>query len=124
MMKIDMDPTMEAYKNKIGERLTKRLVQALRNKEITQAELATISSYVLENIDEAESNSELLEFLEDIAKKWPFLSALLSSEQAEKVEEENKGKIEQVGELIDQNKINEALKVATDANKQKIGGEN
>jgi len=119
-----MDPVTEAYKNKIGERLTRRLIQALKDKEINQAELATISSYIMDNIDEAQSNSDLLEFLEDVAGKWPFLSALLSAEQTEKTQEENKVKIEQVGNLIDQNKIDEALKVATDANNQGTGGVN
>jgi hypothetical protein len=124
MIKTYMDSVTEAYKNKIGERLTLRLIRAVKDKEITQAELATISSYILENIEEAQSNSEVLEFLEDVAQKWPFLSALLSAEQVEEAEVINKQRIEQVGTLINQNKIDEALQVATDANNRPIGGEN
>jgi hypothetical protein len=124
MIKMYMDSVTEAYKNKIGERITLRLIRALKDKEITQAELATISSYILENIDEVESNSDILEFLEEIAKKWPFLSALVSAEHVEETDAINKQKIAEVGTLLNQNKIDEALKVATDANNQENGGQN
>jgi hypothetical protein len=124
MIKTDMDSVTEAYKNKIEERLAQRLIKALHNKEVTKAELATISTYILENIDEAQTNSDLLKFLEDVAKKWPFLSTLANAEQAGETELKNKETILEAGRLIGENKIEEALSVVKNATDQKTGGEN
>jgi hypothetical protein len=110
-----MNPT-DAYREKIGDRLTRQLAQLLKDGGIDRDELAEISTYILENIDKATSNSELLRFLENISAKWPFLSDMIVSEKNEVATQEQQGQVQQIGELIDQNKINDALEVAKDAN--------
>ena len=117
-----MDSVTEAYKNKIGERLTRKLAQAVKGGQIAPEELPNISSYILTNIDKAKTNSELLTFLEDIVNKWPIFSETLTVEQINKAEDNKSEKIEQISGLIDANKIDEALRVATDANSQMTGG--
>ena len=118
-----MDPQAHAaYKNKIGERLTRKLIDALREKKITQEELSIISSYILDNIDKPKTNSELLDFLEDLSQKWPIFKDNLEVEEAE-INEENKAqKVDQVEDLIEQNKIEDAIKLASGSNDNK-GGE-
>lgn len=116
-----MDPT-DAYRNKIGERLTIRLAKAIKDQEISVDEYPEVSSYILENIDKATSNSELFQFLEDIAKKWPIFSDVSAGEQAEVAQKDTQEKVEEVKNLINENKIDDALKAATDAN-NKQGGE-
>lgn len=112
----------EAYKNKIGERLTKRIADALRGQEISQEEAANISSYILENIDKVEDNVQLVDFLTDLSQKWPIFSSILTTEQAEATQDKAKEAVEQVSGLIKENKIDEAIKVAETATAQKTGG--
>jgi vesicle coat complex subunit len=119
-----MDPITAAYKNKITERVARRLSSAVKSGEVTLDELPKVSSYILDNIDKAINNSELLTFLEELTKKYSFFSQLLTSEKVEVVEQNKQEALKEVGSLIDQNKIDEALKVATDASSQKTGGAN
>lgn len=99
------------YKNKIGERLTRRLAKALKDGEITEQEMSTIASYILENINHAKDNAELIVFVEELSKKWPIFSQILVVEQRE-INEENKNQaIDQAECLMKENKIDEAIKV-------------
>jgi hypothetical protein len=119
-----MDSVTEAYKNKIGERLTRKLAQAVKGGQITPEELPNISSYILTNIDNAKTNSELLTFLEEVASKWPIFSETLTIEQSQNAEDNKEEKVEQITSLIDANKLDEALQIATDTNSQMAGGRN
>lgn len=112
----------EAYKNKIGERVVRRIAQALKDKEISLEEASTMASYLLDNIDRAKDNLQLFNFLEGIAKKWPIFSNILTAEQGEIMDKKEKEAVEQASGLIRQNKIDEAIKVAEDATDRKIGG--
>jgi hypothetical protein len=109
-----MDP-VNAYREKIGERLTRRLVQALKDKEIAQDDFAEISTFILDNIDNAKSNEELVQFLEDVARQWPFLSDMVVDEKKEAETQNVQEKVQQIDTLITQNKIDDALQVAKDA---------
>lgn len=112
----------EAYKNKIGERVVRRIAQALKDKEISLEEASTMASYLLGNIDKAKDNLQLLNFLEEMAKKWPIFSNILTAEQGEIADKKEKIAIEQASSLIQENKIDEAIKVAESATDQNIGG--
>lgn len=110
----------QAYKEKTIQRLALKIADSLENGQISKEQAAEISSYILENIDKTNNNAELFTFLEDLATKWPMFSNLATSEDikvggeiAEAVKQE---KVEEIGDLIKENKIDEALKVATDAN--------
>jgi hypothetical protein len=121
-----MDPqaSYEAYKDKIGERLTRKLISALEEKKITPEEVSEVSQYILANIDKARTNLELLDFTEHLASKWAIFSEIVNVEEAEIKENSKTEKVNEVQDLIEQNKIDEALKVATDANDQIHGGAN
>ena len=106
----------EAYKNKIIQRLTLRIADGLEKGELTSEQYEEISSYILQNIDKTKNNSELLAFLEVLSQKWPIFSNMLTSEQTEATPDQSQGKVEQIDSLIKENKIDEALRVATDAN--------
>jgi hypothetical protein len=116
-----MNPT-SAYKDKIGLRLSRRMLHAFEDGEITEEELKDISSYILENIDKAQNNAELYEFLEAISAKWPIFQDVLIVENAETGEKKKGEVIEKVEDLIEQNKIDQALQVASQANDQIAGG--
>jgi hypothetical protein len=118
-----MDETTQAYKNKIGERLTLKIIDALKSKTITTTESSEISAFILENLDMAGTNAQVLEFLEIIAVKWPFLSSLAVAEQSAEIEKDKNNTITEVQNLIQQNKLDEALEVAKASTTQKIGGE-
>lgn len=119
---MDLNEAFVAYKNKIGERLTRKLISALEEEKITQEELSTISSYILDNIDKANNNSDLLDFLEHISQKWPIFADNVIIEKADIAESNKEQKVDQVENLIQNNKLDEALKVASAANDQ--GGGN
>lgn len=107
--------TDEAYKDRIGERLTLRMAQALKDGEITEDELPVIASYLLENIDKCKNSSEIFDFLVKIAKKWSFFENILTIEHGQILEKQEEEQASKVEDLIKQNKIDDALKVAENA---------
>lgn len=119
---MDSDQSFEAYKDRIGMRLARKVLAAFEEKKISEDLLAEISSYILENIDKAKTNSELLDFVEHLASKWVIFQDILVAEEAGVKEVENQEKVEQIEELIDQNNINGAIKVAEEAKAQEAGG--
>jgi hypothetical protein len=112
----------DAYKNKIGERIVRGIAQGLKENKITVEEASVISTYLLENIDKAKDNLRLFNFLEELAKKWPIFSNILTVETGEIKEEKEKEAVKKASNLIQQDKIEEAIKVAEDATTQKTGG--
>ena len=112
----------EVYKNKIGERLTKVLLDALEKQEITEEEASDISTYILDNINKAKDNATLFDFLTTISKMWPIFSNVLTAEQEEMSSSKKEEAIGQASSLIKENKIDEAIKVVGDATDQnKVG---
>ena len=101
----------ENYKNKIGERLTKVLIDVLEAGEVSQEEASDISSYILENINNAKDNTQLFDFLTNLAKKWPIFSKVLDTEQQEISDSKKDEAVGQASDFIKENKIDEALKV-------------
>lgn len=112
----------DAYKNKIGERLTKILLDALENGEVSQEESSDISSYILDNINKAKNNAALFDFLISISKTWPIFSKALATEQSEILNNKKDEAIGQASNLIQENKIDEAIKVVENATDQNGGG--
>lgn len=119
-----MDPTaFEIYKNQIGARITKIMGESLLQGIITEEQAGEISAYLLENIDLAKTNSELLDFLTNFCAKWPiFNSILTSSDQAQTplstvnpIQEKTDQIIHTAEDLIKENKLDEALQVAKTA---------
>lgn len=117
---MDLD---EAYKNKIGERLTLRLAQALENKEVTLEESSTIASYVLENIDKAKNNLELVDFLTSLSQKWPIFAGTLEIERGEIKDKEEDIVAGKASQLIQENKIDEAIKIVESVTNTNQGGQ-
>lgn len=112
----------EAYKNKIGERLTRILLDALEKQEISEDEASDISSYILDNINKAKDNVQLFDFLTTLAKTWPIFSKALATEQEEILNNKKEEAIGQASGLIKENKIDEAIKVVENATDQNKGG--
>jgi len=119
---MDPDQSFEAYKDRIGMRLARKVLTAFEEKRISEELLSEISQYVLDNIDKAKTNSDLLDFLEHLADKWAIFQDVLVVEEAQIQEKENKENVEKIEELIDQNKIDEAMKIADQANQEANGG--
>ena len=112
----------EAYKNKIGERLTRMLLDALEKQEVTEDEASEISTYILDNINKAKDNAALFDFLTTISKMWPIFSKALASEQEEMSNNKKEEAIGQASSLIKENRIDEAIKVVGSATDQSKGG--
>lgn len=119
-----MDPAYEAYKNKIGARITKIMGESLLQGTITEEQAGEISDYLLENIDLAKTNSELLTFIENLSAKWSIFSSILTSpDQVQapspiinSVQETTDQIVHAAEDLIKENKIDEALEVTKTAN--------
>ena len=102
----------EEYKDKLGQSLTLQLAQALKAGNITEEDLPTAASYILNRIDTLKTKEELIQFLTDLASKWTFFSNTLLMEKGEIIEAQEDKKVDQMEELIKQNKLDEALSVA------------
>lgn len=115
-----MDPAYEAYKNKIGARVTKIMGESLLQRIITEEQAREISDYLLENIDLAKTNSELLTFIESLSAKWPIFNSILIPDNqtqaplsvANPIQEKTDQAVHAAEDLLKENKIEEALQVA------------
>ena len=113
-----MDP-FEAYKDKIGTRIASIIGESLLQLRITEEEAEQMGKYVLDNIDLAKTNSELLDFVTNLSTKWPIFNSILTSPDPAPVNAspsaQTQGKTEEAvhtaEELIKENKIEEALRV-------------
>lgn len=118
-----MDTYDQAYKNKLGDRIARKLADALQNESVSEEEASVISAYILDNIDKAQNSSDLFAFLTNLSEKWPIFASVLTVEQGQIEEKKDEKTVEKVEELIKENKIDDALKVAESANKQNTGGQ-
>jgi len=123
----------EVYKNKLGARIANIIGEALIQLKITQEESEQMGRYVLENIDLAKTNSELLDFITNLSAKWPIFNSILTSDDqasssvASSVQTQEKTDeiVHAAENLLKENKIDEALQVAkkaTDNTGQNMGG--
>jgi hypothetical protein len=117
---LSMDPTAQAYKDKITERIAKIIEESLSKKVITLEQAQQIAPYVLENIDLAKTNNELFEFVTNLSAKWSIFGSILTapdqaqapSVAASAVQEKTDQIIQATENLLKENKIDEALQVA------------
>jgi hypothetical protein len=111
--------SLQAYKDKIGMRIAGIISESLSKKIITEDQSDEIATYILENIDLAKSNSELFAFVEGLSVKWPIFNSILTSSDQVQVPNPIQDKTDQVthtvGDLLRENKIDEALQVAKTA---------
>ena len=116
---LSMDPAYEVYKDKIGARITRIMGESLLQGILTEDQAEEISSYLLENIDLAKTNSELLDFITNLSAKWPIFSSILASPDqtqaplpvVDQAQEKTHQIVHAAEDLIKENKIDEALEV-------------
>ena len=109
-----MDPLADE-KKKLEEAIVENMISSLEQEKITDDDLPTISSYVLEKIDAAQTSHDLEAFLEELATKWEIFQQLLTLKKAElqrKVEEEV---TQGVLVLMEHGKLDHAIKLAQSA---------
>lgn len=106
---------MDAFNEKvtnIQSAIVEKIAQALEGEKITEDELPTIATFVLNNTKSLTTEEQLLAFLDELAKKWPFF---------EPIEELEKGRAREAGEdkvvadvlkLAKSGQINEAVDLA------------
>lgn len=111
-----MDPAFEAYKNKIGERLTRTLADALGQGVLSEEQAVEIAEYVLQNIDAPQNSAQLLDLLTELAHKWAIFGHILTLELGEITGKQDQVAVEKAEELIKQNRIDDALNVVENAN--------
>jgi hypothetical protein len=118
-----MDPTFQAYKEKIEMRIAGILSESLSKGIINADQSDEMATYILGNIDLTTTNSDLLTFVESLSAKWPiFNSILAASDQSgtppptvEQVQEKTDQIVQATEDLIKENKLDEALQVAKTA---------
>lgn len=116
-----MDPD-KAYIEHTGIRLTKKLAEGLEQGVISEDEASEIATYILDNIDKSDTSAKLLDFIEDLAQKWPIFQGVLVLEQGEVNKQNEDSALQKASELIKQNDVEGALNVAEQATNQKTGG--
>lgn len=105
----------EAKKDLIGGQLIRRLARALQDGELTEEQVSEASGYILDTIDTIQDHSQLIAFLTTLSQKWPIFSESLALEQGEEKEVKEEVKLEEVQNLLRQDNLDEALKVAESA---------
>ena len=105
----------ETHREAMGEKLTKRIAQALTDGDLTLEQLPDVASLILDTIDRITTHMELVTFLTTLTKDYSFFEDLLTLERGEEQEEEAHEKVDKVQQLIEQNRLDEAIKAAQQA---------
>lgn len=117
---MDMDDSLQTYKDKVGTRIASIIGEALQQLKITQEDAEQMGKYVLDNIDLAKTNSELLDFITNLSAKWSIFNSILTSDDQvptntpspAQSQEKTDEIVHTAEDLIKENKIEEALQVA------------
>jgi hypothetical protein len=72
------DPLAKDHVNIIGCKITVRIAQAIKNRELDDNDLPEICHFVLVAVDSITSSSEMRQFLDTLSKRWPIFSQLSS----------------------------------------------
>lgn len=105
----------EEERNILGAKLTRELGKAMEEKIVSEEEASEIASLILSKIDTLSYEEDLLNFLQEISNKWSFFSNVLVLEKGEIKEEKEDQVASKVENLIKNNKLEDALKMAEEA---------
>lgn len=106
-----MDVTA-AHKTEIERKILEAIINAFENNQVAEAELPTISDFVLTRIDQIQDHEQLVKFLDELSAKWPFFDNIEQLERGE-VTEAKEDQIEQkVLEMAKSGKVDEAINLA------------
>lgn len=130
---LDVDDSFATYKDKIGTRITTIIGEGLLQLKVTEDEAEQMGKYILDNIDQTKTNSELLDFVTNLSVKWPIFNSILTSDSQTvpsapfptQTQEKTDEIVHTAEDLVKENKIDEALQVAkaaTDNTSQNVGG--
>ena len=62
--------------NTIGCRITVRIAQAIKNRELDDNELPEICHFVLVAVDSITDTTDMRQFLETLSRRWPIFAPL------------------------------------------------
>lgn len=71
----------ETYKNQICCRITVRIGEAVKNKELPESELPEVCTYVLVAFEDMKTYDDLNDLLYKLTARWPFFSDIVDGEQ-------------------------------------------
>jgi len=103
------------HKKEIERMLVETIIKALEQGKLTNEELPTVSTLILETIGKAKTHEELRKYLNELAKKWSIFQPILTLEHDEQDTKIKEEAVQKVIALTKENKIGEALNVAKTA---------
>ncbi len=110
------------YQDRIGQTLTTRLADAMEKEVISLEESSEIAQAILDGVQGSKNHEELMNFMEELAHKWPLFGPVLVSEQSEQmghvVAEQEHQAVDQIEGLLKENKIDEAIQTAENATQE------
>lgn len=101
-----------AQKEEIQTRIVEAMISALEKQEVNPEEISTIAAFVLDEIDKATTQEELLQFLRDLSSKWTIFTPVLVIESGEARDEKEDQVTKDVLHLAKNNKLDEAIQLA------------
>ena len=101
-----------AHKTEIERKILKEIINALENEKVTEAELPDIADFVITHIDTVQSHEQMIKFLDDLSKKWPFFEGLEQIERGEVTEAKEDQVEQEVLNLAKSGKVTEAINLA------------
>ncbi|MCL5433148.1 MAG: hypothetical protein M1524_03510 [Patescibacteria group bacterium] len=102
----------DEQKNEIEKRIVETAIDGIERNVLAEDQLALISSFVLEKIDNIKNTDELIFFLKELTSKWEIFSQIQSFiERQGNIQQEAKV-AEDVSRLANDGKIDEAISLA------------
>jgi hypothetical protein len=106
------------HKEEIQKSIVEAVIQALENEHLLESDLPAIGQFVLDKIDGIGTHDELVNFVGELASRWPVFKHIESVEKNKAEREEELKTADQIGDLASSGKIEEALGLAKSATEE------
>lgn len=103
------------HKKDVEIKLVEIVADALEHGKLSSDEATQASQFILDRIDEVNTQEELLIFLEELSSLWDVFGHLFVTEQGKIKEKQEDVTAREVETLVEKGNIDEALSVAKKA---------
>lgn len=100
----------DEHREKVYNNIVVTMAKALKEGEISKAELMLISKSLFASYQTVKTHEQLMQYLDELASHWEIFSSIITMEKGEGIEEREQQTINQMQSLLKSNQVEEAVK--------------
>jgi hypothetical protein len=102
----------QKHKGDLEKEIIENSLRAYEQGEFSRDDLKTVADLVITELQQTKDEAEILNFLNTLATKWPFLSNVAIIEKGTVKEEEEKAVYAQALDMVHNGQIDNAIQLA------------